>query len=319
MAEVFDPRAFFNRTTATPAQPAAAPARPAPARPAPANPGMGIPNRRPATAAAPVQPPAEPEVVGGSEQEVETENQVAQEVMAGTQAAPAQAPVRPAPAQPVPTQPVAEAEDDEVMGVHAIQVGTVESKRPINKFRGMKNFTRRIGVLSNQIFFAKTHYEQGIGLFFCFEDACCDVTDAQGRYILPIIVYDTNKDGDVISPKFTVEYLAIGEGAYKNLSLLNKTNALNTIDLYVSCEDEQYQKNAYQSAGPALWLQNEAFKAAVTEVYNRLWKHVLRSYAKRLGKTKVEANAAYQRLRGEQPGGEAGAAVATYDLSKYQA
>jgi hypothetical protein len=253
-------------------------------------------------------------VVGGDEQETVAENEAAEQVMA---AAPAPAPVASAPAATAPA--VDEEDGGELMGVHAIQVGTVESRRPINKFRGMKNFTRRIGVLSNQIFFAKTHYEQGIGLFYCFEDACCDATDAQGRYILPIIVYDTNKDGDVISPKFTIEYLAIGEGAYKNLNLLNKAYPLSTLDLYVSCEDEQYQKNAYQSAGPALWLQNEAFKAAVVDAYNRLWKHVLRSYAKRLGKTKVEANAAYQRLKGEQPAGEAGAAVSAFDINKYGA
>jgi len=94
---------------------------------------------------------------------------------------------------------------------------------------------------------------------------------------------------------------------------------LDTVDILVSCTDEQYQKNAFTAAGPALWKQNPQFCEAVAKEYLRLEKHIVRTHARKLGPTPAEAEVAYKRIKGDDsPGGsDQGSPVAAFDLNKF--
>ena len=207
---------------------------------------------------------------------------------------------------------------DDFSQENVVSLGTKVARYPISKFRGVQGFIRRIAIPSTKkIYAVKTHYDPDIRSFYCFEGLCCDYSDPMVRYLFPILVYDTDKEGNIISAKFTIEFLALSESYYNSILLMHKSYPLDTVDILVSCTDERYQKNSFQAGGETTWKKNENFAKKVGEEYIRREKHIIRAYAKRLGKTKVEAEATYRRLKGDDEGGSDSSPVANFDLDKF--
>lgn len=231
--------------------------------------------------------------------------------------APAAAAPAPTAASTAPASTVAEEKDDDFASSMQVDLGTRVSKYPISKFRGVQNFTRRVGILTSKWYAVKTHYLDGHGSFYCFGGSCCDFSDPMVRYLAPIIVYDTGADGEPISQKFKIEFLGLSDSQYGPLILMNKGQALDTIDIFVSCTDAQYQKVSFIPAGPALWRTNEVFAKAVWVEYVRLEKFIVKAFARRLGTNQVEAEASFAKLRTGEDKPAAGAAVSSFDLTKF--
>lgn len=223
------------------------------------------------------------------------------------------APAAPAPGPVASPGPAVEA----VSEVGVIDFGKKLNRYPIERFRGVKGFNRRISVLTTKrIYGIKTHYEPGVGYFYCFGGTCCDLSDPAVRYLFPVVVYDTDREGNPISAKFEIQYVAISDTVYDSWMLMNKTAPLDTIDIVASCTDEQYQKMTWIPAGPALWRQNEAFCNQVWAQYQLLEKHIIRTHARKFGHNQVEAEATYRKIKGDQPAADNPGAVA-FDLSKF--
>lgn len=185
------------------------------------------------------------------------------------------------------------------------------------KFKGVKNFNKRIGILDTKSIFAmKTHYDEEIRSFRCFGTLCCEGSDPTVRYLAAIILYDTNAEGSVVSPKFDIQYIALSPTAYDSLAVTHKSTPLDTLDLVVICSDDQYQKNTFSVAGPAQWRVNEAFAKAVWEKYEATKKRIPRSFAKTLGKTTAEAEAVWRRIKQGVVSDGSGNAP-TFDMSKF--
>jgi len=343
--KVFDPSSFFGGQAgaAPPATPSAAPvAAPAPiaapvapipqTAPAPAanvaQPGFGVPAAPtppapavptpvaapvaavPATPAPPV--PAAPVVPAAPAQAVPAAVApppvaavpvAAAPVVAPVQAAPVVAPVQAAPV--VAAVPAAAADAPSFAKTHAITFGDKLSRYPVPRFRGIKGFTKRIGILNVTKWYAvKTHYEQGIGYYFCFGTVCCESNDPSVRYLAPMVAYDTDKDGNIVSPNFEIQYMALSDQYYDHLQLIHRNYPLDEIDMLAMCADETYQKMAYQPAGAASWKQNAEWGKAIVEKYQELEPNIMRCHATRLGRTPdecVKALAARRSRGSNQP------------------
>jgi hypothetical protein len=301
---MFDPSKHWKKASSTVPQTPTAPIVPPPAvvAPPPAPPTVAPP------AVAPQVTPQAPPV----------------------QSAVPQVPIPPAPiAAPPPTLPqmpdaVDDDEDESFGQAHTLKFGERKSRFPINRFKGVEGQVSRVSILTvDEWYFVKTHFLPKFGNLYCFESTCCESGDAAVRYLAPIVEYATDREGNLIQAPFTIKYLSLADDAYNNLIMMSKSFPLNQIDLIITCQDTKYQKLTYQPAcapGQAVWLQNEGFKNAVWTKYQSLKKHILRSFAKRLGKTQAECEATYARVINQNQvssPSEASPGAVQFDMAEY--
>jgi hypothetical protein len=83
---------------------------------------------------------------------------------------------------------------------------------------------------------------------------CCDVFGLPSvRYVFPLLQYDTNDKGQVLSENVTCKIMSVGEGTYEQLCDINtilQEGGLDVTktDLLVTCTDETYQKVTFTQA-----------------------------------------------------------------------
>jgi hypothetical protein len=191
-------------------------------------------------------------------------------------------------------------EDDNYNDVaQTIEVGQKVSDYPIEKFSAIKGKVLRISVLSRKWKKVRTHFVKGIRRFYCFDGVCDQTKEGPPKihYLIPLQVYETDVKGEIISKSVNIQFLALASKYYDSLSLIDSAQPLNTIDLKVICEDEQYQSNNYIPVpGKAMWLQDEEFKKAVVTEYKRLEPFILKAFARKLGRTLEESTRLYNEL-----------------------
>lgn len=217
-----------------------------------------------------------------------------------TEPAQGQIPVAPPVAPPVTSQ--VESVDTENYDdvAQTIEIGQKVSDFPIDKYRAIKGKIDRIAVLTRKWKAVKSHYEKGMGNFYCFDGTCCQSESgrAKRRYLVPILVYETDVKGNLLTKAVNVQYLVLSSVDYEPLSMADSAQPLNTLDLKVLCEEEKYQKKSFMPVpGQALWLQDEAFKAAVVTEYKRLEPFILKAFARKLGRTPEEAQENYLKSK----------------------
>jgi len=174
--------------------------------------------------------------------------------------------------QPMKTKPDLPEPKEIAPGVMQAQFGVKVSRYPIDRYKAKAGVADRISILSIDILVVKTHFEDGIGYFYCFGGECCQINGLPNiRYVVPAVQYDTNKEGAIISPKFDVKYLMLGGDAYDAfITQMAHIDLLNT-DFLITCADEQYQKNTYQNIGQATWRTHEQFAALVMKQFQEVW------------------------------------------------
>lgn len=160
----------------------------------------------------------------------------------------------PAPVKEVPVTPVAPATTVTTPStgkkdpLATVPFGTKISTVPIPRFKATKAVKARIAFVSKGVLPIKTHYVDGIGSFVCFEGKCCELEGLpKVRYLLPIIVYETDKTGRVISQNISLQALCLGEDAYSALgdAVAFSGKGIQELDVIVSCTDEGYQKLSF--------------------------------------------------------------------------
>ena len=277
---IFDPSSHWNKASSTPpvTAPVPAPFVAPPSAPVPTAPVAPSVAQLTAPVAPPVAQPPVPVAVP-------------------------QVPIPPTTSVPLP--PIHESDDDdseeESFGNdHVLKFGERLSRYPISRFKGVQGQANRVAILTTDRWYSvKTHYLKGLGSFYCFDTTCCESGDAAVRYLAPIVEYATDREGSLIQAPFTIKYLSLADDAYNNLVMMSKSFPLNQVDLMITCQDSKFQKLTYQLAcapGQATWLQTKEFAGAVWNKYQSLDKHILRSFAKSLGKTQAEKEAVYARL-----------------------
>lgn len=173
--------------------------------------------------------------------------------------------------------------------------GTRVSNVPIPRFKGKVDFKARVAILSDKVWPVKVHYEQGIGSFICFEGACCDEGLPRVKYIIPIMQYNTDKNGKPVDQSIEVKALTLGADAYSALADTVSMSGRNItdVDVIVSCSDEGYQKLTFSAdaASKCLWKSFETAK----EKYAYYKKNVSKLY---LACGRVLSEDAYKRKKG---------------------
>ena len=193
-------------------------------------------------------------------------------VQAPVQAPRPQAPVQRAPVQaPRPQVPVEVIdEDSEVPGIQKINFGQKTKRYPFNRYKASKDLKSRVCVLTkNDIISLKVHYDDENRSYLCFDGACCERSGySRIRYLIPIVVYDTDSSGKVVSQKLEIKILSIGEDKYQELIDINEESPITEYDILITCSDEKYQKMSFQAArNPAKWKTFSTAREVVT-----LWK-----------------------------------------------
>jgi len=147
--------------------------------------------------------------------------------------------------------------------------GTEVQRYPINRFKASVGPTYRIGIIDRRIAIVRTHWMDDFGYFYCFSGKCCENSGIPSvRYIVPIVLYDTDMIGQIISAKFDIMYMSLAEDEYKALKTLDSNIPIDTLDFLLTCSDQQYQKIHMQNVGPATWRQYPQLTAPVMEKWN---------------------------------------------------
>lgn len=176
------------------------------------------------------------------------------------------------PVQPVqpPVQPVQTAQDDEEEAVF-VPFGTKIDPIPIPRFKASTDAQARISIISNGVLPVKMHFVEGIGSFKCFGGACCENEGLpKVRYVVPVVLYDTDKTGRIVSNNIELKALVLGDEAYGALAtaIAYSGRKINDVDIIISCTDAQYQKMTFAadaSSAPA-W-KGFSSKDAIVEKY----------------------------------------------------
>ena len=206
----------------------------------------------------------------------------------------------------VPSQPVASTDNLDVDNyddvAQTIEVGEKVSDYPVDKYRAVKGKVDRIAILSRKWKAVKSHFEKGMGSFYCFDGVCCqsDSGRAKRRYLVPVLVYETDIKGEVLTKAINIQYLVLSGKDYEPLAITDAAQQINTMDLKIICNDEQYQSKTFMAVpGQALWLQDAEFKKAVAVEYQRLEPYIIKAFARKLGRTPEESETNY--LKSKKP------------------
>lgn len=189
----------------------------------------------------------------------------------------------------------------------SLEFGQKRPRWPINKFKGMVGKTQRISVLSlekGDWFAYPVHYlESARQYFYCFQGACCQLAVPVTRYIIPVVNYlDLDQQGNVISERRSLEFLSIPEKKYTDLIGISKWAPLTEIDLFVTCENDQFQYITFHPVGAngvvtkAVWKSYPQMQQEVWNDFQNAKQWMRQANAKILGNTKQEAEVAYQQL-----------------------
>lgn len=136
----------------------------------------------------------------------------------------------------------------------------------------------------NNLHFRKflAHYREGIGFYLSrlgkdgaeADEAWKMMGDQKKYFTTVLLVYPTNNEGEIIKEQLAHSWFVkpwrFGGKVYGRLhavadSLRSNDLAIATQDLKLKCANAEYQNFDIDSAGKALWRQNDKFKAAVLE------------------------------------------------------
>jgi hypothetical protein len=147
--------------------------------------------------------------------------------------------------------------------------GIEVQRYPINRFKASVGPTYRLSVIDRNIGVVRTHWLDDFGYFYCFQGKCCEQIGIPSvRYIVPIVLYDTDMTGQIISPKFDVMYLSVADDEYKALKSLDANIPIDQLDFIVTCSDQKFQALHMQNVGPATWRQYPQLGEQVMQKWN---------------------------------------------------
>lgn len=168
-------------------------------------------------------------------------------------------------------------------GTVVIDVGTKVSALPVEKIRFSATNRTMLAIISNNAVAIKMHYEDGLGSFLCFGGACCDHSTPNVRYLFPVVVYDTDKRGKILSREIDFKVLSLGKDAYDDLIMMRETyGTITNNDLLISCKDEQYQKISFTPQPSCQWKKSSSLTKKISEFWKENMKHIVRAVAKNI-------------------------------------
>lgn len=145
--------------------------------------------------------------------------------------------------------------------------GAKLSKYPFPKIKFEEGRRCRVAILTEDVIMLKLHYHPDLGSIICDGGACCKYCDKVSvKYCYPVVLYETDNAGRLVSTKIELRLLVLGGEMYDQISLLSEIGgSITGMDLLFSCTSTQYQKCQVTQAGTAQWMNSEANVNYVTE------------------------------------------------------
>lgn len=150
---------------------------------------------------------------------------------------------------------------------------------PLKKFLGEVGHTKRMMVIDKSVVMVPSHYILGQKRYVrCIADlnagACpgCEMGKARERFGANVVVYETNKDGSVITPtKWSLQLWTFAVDKYVQIKAAKKEwGDLHAHDFMVSCTDTQFQRLTITVCKDALWMSD---KQLMTDIATYFKEH----------------------------------------------
>lgn len=170
-------------------------------------------------------------------------------------------------------------------GVVVGNVGLTISRFAIDRIKFTADKRDRIAILTNRVVAIKTHYFPAIGNILCFGGACCNVGDTpRVRYVFPVVVYETDKKGKILTTNTNLAVLSVGQDQYEALmAIQDEMGEISNFDLLVNCTDAEYQKLTFTpSQGLASWKRSPEITKKIAEEWQKVKPHLLDPIAKQM-------------------------------------
>lgn len=148
--------------------------------------------------------------------------------------------------------------------------GAKLSKHAFPKIKFEEGRRCRVSILTEDVIMVKLHYHPEVGYIICDGGACCKHCDKVSiKYCYPVVLYETDNAGRIVSPKPEMRLLVLGGEMYDQISLLSEIGgSITNMDLLFSCTSTQYQKCQVTQAGAAQWMSNESMVSYITDYMN---------------------------------------------------
>lgn len=168
-------------------------------------------------------------------------------------------------------------------------MGLTVSRYAIDRIKFTKEKKDRISILSDNVIAVKTHYHEDLGQFLCTGGTCCNLVGSpRVRYLLPIVVYETDAKGRILSKEVKLKVLALGQEQYDSIVTIaeNSDISISDMDVIVTCSDAEYQKCTYtkvDSRTPgASWKKDNSTAQFVAEEFVRVKSHIIDPIARQI-------------------------------------
>lgn len=171
-----------------------------------------------------------------------------------------------------------------------IRVGVEQrvSRFAVEKIKFNPAYKSLIGIVSDEKIAVKMHYVQGAGSFICQECECCEVLGPPRiRYAIPIVEYDTNRDGRPISAELNHKVFVATDDHFQDLSAINRRYGISQMDILVICKDEQFQKLSFHVDDHSRWRKSEAAMSAIKDFWKRNQRNILSPVARNISRERL--------------------------------
>lgn len=171
-----------------------------------------------------------------------------------------------------------------IPGIVTGNIGLKVSRYAVDKTRFTVANKSLISIVSSQVIAIKCHYNQEVGSYLCFGGDCCNTDGgARVKYLFPVVVYDTDKNGRPTSSAVECRVLAVGKETYEDIMTIHELSGdITQTDLLITCKDEGYQRISIQQAGTARWKKNNAVVKQVSDFWTRNMKHIYEAVAREI-------------------------------------
>lgn len=171
-----------------------------------------------------------------------------------------------------------------IPGIVSGGIGLRVSRFAVDKTRFTVANKSLISIVSTQVIAIKCHYNEDLGSYLCFGGECCERDGgARIKYLFPVVVYDTDKNGRPVTSSIENRVLAVGKGTYEDIMTIHELSGdITTVDLLVTCKKEDYQEISLQQAGQCRWKKSPTLTKEVSDFWTRNMQHIFEAVARRM-------------------------------------
>lgn len=176
-------------------------------------------------------------------------------------------------------------------GVIVGEIGIKVSRFPVERLKFNVGKRYRVCPIMDEVIVVKTHYDEGgLGSFVCFDGACCEKFGLPTiRYLMPVVVYDTNDAGKFASTEIENKVIALSKDAYESMMVIKEEfGTVTNCDIIITCSDEKFQKIQCTPLGKCAYANSPKLVKEVSEFWEKNFEFLIHSIAKPMDSKKFK-------------------------------